>query len=295
MPAFSVNCRLPVYVGPPGSGGFVVFPGNTYISDPTSAVVTPTPSPEASATPTPPPGYGPGYSGLSYDRQFSKWVPVPPTQLAPDGVHYAFVLSGQIYGHDLRDSSTKELAGAHSWSVIGVSNNGAYATVVNQAGLWFVPFSGATPSQLTNSGFWQAASSAAVYGTVESAVPQGVANQIIQFDLTTNRVTNYFKREGATTTVMGIDARGQAILQVGYFSGQYYAEVWVGGVPLFGSGSGFNLAGAVFADGHGVWFPMNYNPPYQLGSAAGIVLYVTGGPLYWMTSYSGIQIGGACV
>src|SRR5215472_11223677 len=31
IPTFNVSCRLPVYVGPAGSGGFVVFPGNTYI------------------------------------------------------------------------------------------------------------------------------------------------------------------------------------------------------------------------------------------------------------------------
>src|SRR4029077_18658067 len=33
-----LDCRLPVYAGPPGSGGFIVFPGGSFIADPTSSV-----------------------------------------------------------------------------------------------------------------------------------------------------------------------------------------------------------------------------------------------------------------
>src|ERR1700682_6213994 len=61
---FTIDCRLPVYAGGPGSGGFIVFPGGSFIPDPASSVTVP------ATSPTPPPvggpgaGYGQGY-GLS--------------------------------------------------------------------------------------------------------------------------------------------------------------------------------------------------------------------------------------
>src|SRR5215472_307098 len=91
-----LNCSLPVFASGPGSGGFITFPGSNYIADPKSSVTTPTP-PGASP---PPPGYGPGPAGsqgLTYDRQYSRWLPAQYRWVSPDGSHYAFPYSGGIY------------------------------------------------------------------------------------------------------------------------------------------------------------------------------------------------------
>src|ERR1700674_3776882 len=47
QPGVILSCSLPVYAGGPGSGGFIVFPGQTFIADPRSAVIAPLPSPAA--------------------------------------------------------------------------------------------------------------------------------------------------------------------------------------------------------------------------------------------------------
>src|SRR5229473_379467 len=97
-PALALSCRLPVYAGGPGSGGFVIFPGSTFVADPRSAVTVPSPSP-GSATPTPQ-QYGPGYAGwygTTYDAKYSKWLPVPWAWVSPDGSRYAYPLNGDIY------------------------------------------------------------------------------------------------------------------------------------------------------------------------------------------------------
>src|SRR4029077_20440019 len=90
-------CRLPVYAGGPGSGGFIVFPGQTFVADPRSAVTVPSPSP-GGASPTPPPQYGPrypqGWHAQYYQAGYAKWLPVPYAWVSPDGVHYAYSLGG---------------------------------------------------------------------------------------------------------------------------------------------------------------------------------------------------------
>src|SRR6266850_1521656 len=77
-PGVALSCRLPIYAGGPGSGGFIVFPGGTFVADPRSAVTAPSPSP-GTASP-PPPGYGQGYAGwygTTFDVKYAKWLPFP--------------------------------------------------------------------------------------------------------------------------------------------------------------------------------------------------------------------------
>src|SRR5229473_3453235 len=69
----SPTCRLPISQGQSGSGGFIVFPGGSYIPDPRSAVTVP-----ANAPPLPPQQMGQttGF-GISYDSVHARWLPVP--------------------------------------------------------------------------------------------------------------------------------------------------------------------------------------------------------------------------
>jgi hypothetical protein len=287
VPGRTLSCRLPVYVGPAGSGGFIVFPGGSYVADPSSAVTIPSPSP---GSPSPPP-YGQGYAGLSYDRAYSRWLPVPFTNVSPDGSRYAHVSPDSIYVENVATGVTTELGVGHAWAIVGVENQGVYASIINQAGLWLLPYSGAA-QQITSTGYWQLASADAAYGTTTSAVPQGVANTIIRLDLKTGAVANWFIRGGAQSSVFGFDAHGYPLMYVNYFASGGGYEMWLASsptnwVPIFGSGQGLTTYGPPIADSNGVWFPMYYN------STSGIALYVAGSGFYWMSSL-GTQLSGGC-
>jgi hypothetical protein len=296
-PSFPLNCRLPVYAGPPGSGGFVVYPGGTFIADPTSAVTLPTPSSGASPYPGGGygPGYGPGYTGLTYDRAFSRWLPVSYTAVSPDGSRYAFSATDGIYVVNVATGVETELGEGHPWNIAGVEAEGVYTTIPNQAGLWLLPYSGQA-KQITTAGFWTLASSGAAYGMSTSAVPQGVPNTIIRVDLKTGTVTDWFTRQGGQGTVVGFDAHGNPLILVNYFVNQGGNDVWIvtgpdTSTPIFGSTEQLSTSGTPVADSHGIWFPMYFN---TFGfSGPGLALYVPGQGLYWMSSV-GAQLGGGC-
>jgi hypothetical protein len=217
-----MNCRLPVYVGPPGSGGFIVFPEGAYIGDPKSAVTMPSPSP---GSPSPAPGYGQGYSGLSYDRAYSRWLPVPYAQVSPDGSRYAHTSPDSIYVENVATGATIELGEGHAWAIIGVQNDGVYAIIVNEPGFWLLPYSGAS-KQITAAGYWPMASPVAAYGGTTSAVPQGIANTIIRHDLKSGAVSDWFTRGGAQSSMYGFDAHGNALILVAYFANYAGSEMW---------------------------------------------------------------------
>jgi hypothetical protein len=297
VPGRVLSCRLPVFVGPPGSGGFISFPGGTFNGDPTSAVTVPSPSPGGSSPAPVGPGYGYGYGypGLSYDRAYSRWLPAPYTWVSPDGSRYAHPSSDSIYVENVATGATIELGQGHAWSIIGVSDQAVYASGVNQAGLWQLPFSGPA-KQITPTGFWTQASPTAAFGGTTSAVPQGIANTIVRLDLKTGAITDWFTKQGAQSFVSGLDSHGNPLIAVSYFNVNY-SETWIttgpgNASPIFNSGENLYSSGTPIADSHGVWIPVNYSVPY-VQSTQGIVLYVAGSGLYWMTSL-GTQIAGGC-
>lgn len=295
IPGRALSCRLPVYVGPPGSGGFIAFPGGTFIADPKSGVTVPSPSPGGSSPAPVGPGYGQGYPGLSYDRAYSRWLAVPYTWVSPDGSRYAHPSSDSIYVENVATGATIELGQGHAWAITGVSDQAVYASIVNQSGLWQLPFSGPA-RQITQTGFWVAASTGAAYGSATSAVPQGIANTIIRLDVNTGAITDWFTRQAAQSSVFGLDAHGNPLIWVSYFS-QSYSEMWsttgpATATPIFSSDEHLYPSGPPIGDGHGVWFPISYNIPY-FQSTQGVVLYVAGSGLYWMSSL-GTQLAGGC-
>jgi len=301
-PARTLNCRLPVFAGPPGSGGFIVFPGGSFIADPASAVSLPSPAPgEPSPLPTQQAGQGgPGYgqpTGLSYDAPYRKWVPVGLNQVSPDGSKYVFLSASSIYVEDVASGTLSQTGSGQAWTIVGVQAAGVYAMQPGKAGLWLVPYTGA-PRQITSVGFWQAASSTGAFGTVTSAVPAGASNEIIRVDLNTGALATWFSRKNSQSAVMGIDAVGAPIISVSYHAQNYYAnEVWIvpsagHGIPIGGSSQnydGVNLGGPPVADQNGVWFPANLRYAGQ-----GFALYVPGSGVYWMTNLSATLAGG-CV
>jgi hypothetical protein len=298
----AIDCRLPVYAGQPGSGGFVVFPGSTFIADPGSAVALPSPSPGSTPVPQGGPGYGPGYGspGLSYDRAYKKWLPVPSNWVSPDGNHYAYISDG-IYAVNVADGKQIELREGRTWTIVGVQNIGVYAGDQSVGGLWLFPFSG-TPRQITTGGYWQAATSTAAYGTPTSAVPQGASSGILRLDLATGKSSEWFARPDTQSSVTGFDQKGEPIINVRFLNGTG-SEIWIvtganSGSPISGfvtsyTSYGFNSWSTPIADSHGIWFAGNYSVPYNNGSASGLALYVPGSGFYWMSGISG-QLAGGC-
>jgi hypothetical protein len=292
----SINCRLPVYVGPPGSGGFIVFPGNTFIADPNSGVSTPSPSP-GGPTPAPAPGYGYGApSGLTYDKPYSRWLPVPMQAVSSDGARYAFATADGIYVVSVSSGAMTEVGQGRLWTVTAMGASGVYATVPNTAGLWLLPYSGASPRQLISTGYWQAVGGGAAYGTPTSAVPQGTPSTIQKLDLSTNVIVDYFTRAGSQSYVAGFDAQGTPII---YANGASGSEVWIGSLFLmarsnmpYGGTVGFSPSGAPAADSHGVWFSGYYQNGYSGGGTV-IVVYIPGSGVYAVSSI-GAQLAGGC-
>ncbi len=299
---FPLDCRLPAYAGPPGSGGFVVFPGGNFIADPSSSVTLPATSPTPPPVGGPGPGYG-GFAALSYDRQFSRWVPVGFNQISPDGAHYVFPGTDGIYWVDVTTGKISEIGGGHAWWIVAVQNDAVYAGDPNAGGLWVLPFSG-TPRQVTKTGYWRAASKTAAYGTATSAVPQGASNVIQRLDIATGSAVDWFSRPNTQSTVSGLDGKGNAIITVNYLNNSG-TEIWIAtgattasaiagfSNPQFGGGPGFNLYNTPVSDSHGIWFSGYYNGGYYGGSANGIALYVPNQGLYWMSGISA-QLAGGC-
>lgn len=289
-PQQAFSCRLPVYAGGPGSGGFIVFPGQTFVADPRSAVTVPSPSP-GGASPAPQPQYGPGYPqgwyGMTYDAGYGKWLPVPYAWVSPDGVHYAYALGGDVYAQNVKDGTQVELASGKNFGVIDVENDGVYAEPINAPGLWFLPYSG-TERQVTTTHFWQGVSHGAAYGTPTSQVPSGASNTIDKLDLKSGAITEFFTQAGAVSQVTGFDLAGHPIIQVNYQQGTAIFLVTSPSTStVLASGTygyGYSMPGGTpIADGHGIW--------YSMGN--GVVLY-SNGQWFFMASIGG-QLAGQCL
>jgi hypothetical protein len=295
-----------MYAGPPGSGGFVVLPEGNFVADPRSAVAlpstsagSPSPAPNYSGSGyAPGPGYGgPGYGfgyGMAWDPKHSRWLPVKLEMVAPDGNHYAYPSTNSIYLVDASTNTQVEIGPGHAWLVLRVLNDRVYATIPNTPGFWVVPFTGA-PRQVTALGYWQAATATAAYGTLTSAVPQGAATKLSKLDIASAAVTDWFTREGANSSVYGFDLQGNPIVYAQYTNGW---AMWLTKSPtqatvVANNFQNFGPQGAPMADGNGIWFPAYYSQQYPNFNGSGVILYVAGSGLYWMSSVGG-QLAGGC-
>jgi hypothetical protein len=261
------SCRLPLYAGPSGSGGFLSFPSGQWTADPRSNVSLP--SPPADFTPPP---QGPGYQGgsfqaLTYDRAYSKWLPIPRALVSPDGKRYAYTYFGSsgVYVVDVTTGAQIELGEGQKWQPIDTEAEGVYAEVINASGqqasgLWLLPFSG-SPREITTDGYWSVVGAGAAYGTSSSAVPQGAANTIVRVDLKTGAIQSWFTVQNGQSQVIGTDNAGNPIIQDFVFFPNAFpsnnSQIWI--VPGLAKGyviennPPFN-SGPV-ADSHGIWFP----------------------------------------
>jgi hypothetical protein len=283
------SCRLPIFNGGPGSGGFLVFPDRSFIGDPRSGVTVPSPSP--GATPPAQGPYGPqGFFGLSYDRAAARWVPVPRNWITPDGKRYAY--SGYpegVYVVDVAANTQTEIGDGRRWQVLDAEAEGVYASEAGNAGpvagLWLLPFAG-SPTQLTISGYWNSVGGGAAYGTETSSLPNGVPTLIDRLDLKTHVQQHWFQVVGATSSPFGFDAFGHPIYMVqGFAPNSTTAELWL--VTGLGTAEVIaynnNFSGPPVADSHGIWL-MNWQSIY---------LFVPGRGMFLAANVGG-QLAGGC-
>ncbi len=268
-----LSCRLPIYSGGPGSGGFLVFPDRTFIGDPRSGVTVPSPSPGGPSPVAVGPGGQQGFYGLAYDRAAARWVPVPQQWISPDGKRYAYPgIADGIFVVDVATNTQTELGAGRRWHVLDLEAEGVYVdefvTAGSLAGLWLLPYSGA-PSQITDAGYWTEVGYGAAYGTENSSVPNGVPNLIERLDLKTHVKVNWFQVNNATTYPDGFDAAGHPIFNVQGVSG--YAQLWlvtdVGATQVLTANNGFT--GPPVADSNGLWL-MSYQATYLLVPGQGL-------------------------
>jgi hypothetical protein len=303
-PAHPLSCKLPMYAGPPGSGGFVNLPQGNFVADPRSAVSlpqaatgSPSPAPNISSNPY---GQGPSYGGggygygMAWEPIHQRWLPVKSEMVSPDGNRYAYPSTNSIYLVDAAANTQVELAPGHTWSVVRVLNDRVYATIPNTAGFWVVPFSGAA-RQVTPQGYWQGATAAAAYGMQISAVPSGATSKLVRLDISTGVVSDWFSRDGANSSVYGFDFQGNPIIYSYYYGGW---TTWLTKSPsnaaaIANSFAPYQVNGTPFADSNGIWFPAYYNQPNSNQNGAGVALYVAGSGMYWMASIGG-QLAGGC-
>jgi hypothetical protein len=243
------------------------------------------------------------YGSLSYDRTFSKWLPVPISWVSPDAARYAFPTTNSVWVQNVADSSHVVVGEGQQWFIVAFLSDGIYASAPSSAGLWLLPNSG-PPRQIASTGYWRAAAAGAAYGTITSAVPQGASNGIIKLDLKTGAITDWFARGNSQASVIGFDAQGHPVIQLYYPAPSGGSEVWLTtgpstGVVLGGTGSPSyygqppQLNSTPLGDRNGIWFQgyMQYPPPPA--SNQGMVLYVPNSGLYWMSNISG-QLAGGC-
>jgi hypothetical protein len=295
-PGLNLNCRLPIYAGGPGSGGFIVFPNGNFIADPRSAVAVPSPSP-GGASPTPPaigpgpgPGGYPGFYGMSYDQVDSRWLPVPSRWVSPSPAGRVYAYPGQpdgVYVQNITKGTEVELGQGKTWSVLDVTQVGVFAVTGSTGGLWLLRWDGSVVQRIS-SGYWQGVSQlqAVAYGTATSSVPQGAGNTIIQFDFGTGATTDYFSAPPPQqSSVGGFDGAGNPVI---FVSGQGGSQIYIGLGPNRSNqiadltGSNFYPNSPAISDQHGVW----------LAGYSGIALHVPGA-WYKMSNFGG-QLAGGC-
>ncbi|HKF77495.1 MAG TPA: hypothetical protein VKF59_15250 [Candidatus Dormibacteraeota bacterium] len=222
--ASTLSCTLPISRGNPGSGGFLAFPQGTFTPDPQSAITSED-----------------GFSGLTYDRAVSKWLPVRRSAVAPDGSRYAYwdyrsamvavtAATGAETTLGPRPNGAASAARLNtSWSVVEATDAGVYAVPGGSyqgapPGLWLFPWSGAGERQVTGSDFWQEVGGGAAWGTASQSVPEGAATTILRLDLAGGTPTDWFARPGLQSTVVGFDASGDPVVQA---MSKDVTEVWL--------------------------------------------------------------------
>lgn len=272
-PPAGTTCLLPFSEISEANGGFILYPSGRRIDDPKSQVALPGNQPGAI-------GLNPG---LTYDVPAGKWVPVPLSWLSPDGRIYAYYFSqGTIHAVNVLTGESGVVV-TGGWNLIGVANDGVYASQGNTPGAYFIPF-GQDPQKIVDHGTWMRFHDGALWGTDSSL-------QLIRFDVSTHSETGW----GTVTRVAfvtGFDAAGEPVVSSGGALAVFHdngttTQVWPGT-------NGLMAAGYAFGDVYGVWF--------EVVGSSGIPGTAGGGTYLWtpaagpkQVSIEAVHVMGPCL
>jgi hypothetical protein len=282
-----LSCRLPIFGGGSGSGGFISLPTGDFKIDPASNVSAP--------------GGSPYLAGETYDRFLSRWLPVPPSWVSPDEGHYAYAdQAGAVHNVDAASSADKTLTTSGSWQLLRYATVGIYAVPIGSTptpGLWLFSAS-AAPKQITASGYWNFIGGGAAYGNAAASYPTGAGNQVMRLDLNTGLTTPWFQRPGYDSAVMGVDGDGRAIVQATSSVPYTQPELWL----AVGAESGIKLLQSypttwpTMSDKRGLW--LTTNAQYTPGIVLLTIVTDANGvahPIFDRVSTVVGQIAGDCV
>jgi hypothetical protein len=264
-------CRLPVVTV--AGNGLVTYPGAVYTPDPSGTPALPIPSPSGT-----PPNYG-----YAYDTAYSRWLPVTPNLVSPDGAHYVFTDSNSnLSTIDVRTGQESQLTvdGSGAWHPVGWQPAGIYAIQAvlpgPDPGLWLVPYPSGTPKRVTDTGYWQAVGPGAAYGTMAAIPPPDTSVAIVRLDLASGAITKWFYLAGQRPpSIAGFDRVGTPVIQQSV--AVYLVPAALEPRVLTPS----TKTTTAFGDSWGLW----------LGSNDGLFLFA-GGELTQITSTPFLPVGG---
>lgn len=194
-----LTCRLPVdsptgapYNDPPG--GWITFPGGDFARDPESLAGR-----LSAHVP-------------SYDRAFSRWVPVEYQDVSPDGASYilhnetSLPKPNDFYLVDVKTGTRKfALSGdgpsqaPASWTIIRYAKEGVYlwsTGIATVPGLWLLDPTSGSVRLVDGSHYWRAVAGGAAWALDPPFGQPTNTYRIYRLDLTSGAVTTWY--EGST-------------------------------------------------------------------------------------------------
>jgi hypothetical protein len=289
-------CQIPIApAGNSAAAGFVRYPDGTF-----------TPAGAAIQSPAQP-GAPDGGFGLTYDRRFTKWLPVPPNWVAPDGSRYAYgtlrsmnnpnPTNLSLHVVDVATGSEQSVAPG-DWSVVAFNAAGVYvmkqSATAAPSGLSVIDPDTGSVRQITDAGSWTLVAGGAAWGTQaqQPGHPELRLDHLYKLDVASSQLSDsWLVRPGMSIYALGDDSRGSVIVQA--TGGPSEAlEFWLvnqqsGNATQIYTGStvGQLSLNSVYAlgDSHGVWF----------GTQSGLYLYSDGGAVVKVANNPG-QVAGTC-
>jgi hypothetical protein len=258
-----LNCRVPVE-----QGGFLTFPGGTFVADPASAVGIP----------------GVAREGISYSVRFRRWLPVPLAFVSPDGSHYAYARSdagtSDVHFVDIASGSEVVLAkvtGAY-WVVVGFDSEGVLmrrGDGGDNVGLWVLDVRTGSYRQIVFQGKWTVAGGAAWGWNTASDI-----SRLYRVNLPDGFKSVWWSRG---VILLGVDSKGAPFVVDGIVGTLYVVtRPEEPTVISYNGGSAADLRlGHGMGDGDSMWFSgagavYRYSPTTGLRRVADGAYYVAG-------------------
>jgi len=281
-------CRLPVDSpttspsDPPG--GWITFPGGDFARDPASL-----PGRLSAHVP-------------SYDRPFSRWVPVEYQNVAPDGASYILhndvsLPNNDFYLVDVKTGTRKFALSGNgppqaqaSWTVIEYAQEGVYlwsTGIATVPGLWLLDLTTGTVRLVDGSHYWAAVADGAAWALEPPFGGIADTYRLYRLDLRSGAVTTWY--EGSTPMrLLAPTPDGDVLVSYGdYGSGRLELVPSPNQLLPLDVPSDFPQIYEAFLAEPGVWLPFPLN---------GLALYERGHGVRIMTqSVSVFSVAGGCL